>query len=201
MPRQALRVKLAPGVLGWARTTAGWTLDEAAQRLEVGPEEVGAWEEGTEAISLTKLQDLANYYKRPFAAFFLPSPPQTPPSPPDFRSLPGREGVFSKETLLALRRARRLQGIAAELMEALEQSARAVIGRARIGDNPEDVAIQERLRLEINLDRQFAWKDEREAFKNWRYIFENANILTCYRPCNSRDTKHYHAAQDLGSSG
>lgn len=178
MPRRAVQVVLAPRVLTWARTTAGWTVEEIAKKLQVDSATVRAWEEGQAAVSLGKLQDLTTYYKRSLAAFFLPRPPQMRPLPPDFRSLPNRQGVFSKDTWLALRRAHRLQDIAADLMQALEQSASASSGEATLSNNPEEVAIQERDRLGIDIAQQTAWPNEGQALREWREALERANILT-----------------------
>jgi len=136
MVKRMPQVLPKPGVLKWARSTSGLTLRDVADKLKENPATVEAWEDGVAAVPFTKLEKLADYFKRPVASFLLMNPPETPRQPTDFRYLPNREGVFSRETWLALRRARRLQGVASELLDALERSAEANVGLSSIQRDP-----------------------------------------------------------------
>lgn len=194
MPKQAVEVKLAPNVLSWARSSAGWTVAEVAKKLQVDSRQVEAWEVGAVPVSLAKLESLANYYKRPVAAFLLPRPPQTPSTPPDFRYLPDKPGMLSKETRLALRRARRLQAVAADLMQALERPTRPILGTASSDDDPEAVVSRERARFGVS-SSQGESKKASEALWDWRDLLERANILTFQMQMPVQDSRGFSLAE------
>ena len=146
-------------------------------------------------MSLTKLEHMATYYKRPVAAFLLPRPPQTPPPPPDFRSLPDRQGVFSKETWLALRRARRLQAVAADLMQSLEQPGHPDVGTTSPDADSEGIAARERARFGVSVRAQSDWKDATAALAAWRDLLERHNILTFQLQMPVEDTRGFSLAE------
>jgi len=112
MPRKTLEVTVEPRVLIWARKSIGIDIEKVAKRFNASVDTVAKWELGEKKPTLRMLKELAHFYKRPLAVFFLPSPPEEPPLPTDFRVLPQQEkGVLSKETHLALRNARRLRSL------------------------------------------------------------------------------------------
>ena len=120
MPKRHPDVKINPTVLKWARESAGWTIDGIAGKLRAEVTLVRAWETGKAQPSLTNLERLAVYFKRPLAALLLPSPPPEPPLPIDFRQLPRNEQTLSRETRFAIRRARRLRKIALDLIQDID---------------------------------------------------------------------------------
>ncbi len=156
---------------------------------------IEAWEAGTSPVALTKLENMADYFKRPVAAFLLPRPPQTPPPPPDFRSLPERQGVFSKETWLALRRARRLQAVAADLMQALEQPGLSDVGITSPDADSEEIAARERARFGVSVSTQGDWRDSTEALAAWRDLLERHTILTFQLKMPVEDTRGFSLAE------
>jgi Zn-dependent peptidase ImmA (M78 family) len=81
-------------------------LEDAAKHADITSDELKAVEEGTEYLSLTQLRKLAKYYKRPFALFYLKNPPELPKNPKDYRT---KSGLLSKDILLSIRRARKVQ--------------------------------------------------------------------------------------------
>ena len=192
MPRKGLEVKINPAILKWARESAGLGVREVARRFGRNVETVKEWEAGTKNPTLRILEELAMYYKRPLAAFFLPKPPPKLPMPTDFRVLPGRERPpLSKETRLAIRGARRLQSIAKELMKDIGFDTTLKIGRIDLNDHPEKVAAEERERLGIGIGEQFSWKDSYMAFRRWRRAIENLNILVFQMRMPMKDTRGF----------
>ena len=119
---QVTKVKLTnPGILTWAREELGLTVPEVARRFGKTPDIIEAWERGDEAPTFRQLIELANYYKRPVAAFFLPSIPPKAPKPRDYRTLPYiTPGEYSKETLLAYREVHTMLADARELLDELD---------------------------------------------------------------------------------
>jgi len=64
-----------PAMLKWSRERAGFDVFSAAGKLRVEPGRLEKWEIGSERPSISQARKLAETYKRPFAAFFLESPP------------------------------------------------------------------------------------------------------------------------------
>jgi Zn-dependent peptidase ImmA (M78 family) len=178
----SIEVPVQPKVLIWARESIGKGIEEAAKKLDMTPEEFLEFETGTKKPRLTQLEKLANLYKRPVAALLLSKPPPLPPLPKDFRTLPYKK-PFSSETLLALRRARRLQNLADELAKELNYEIRRnftevkLPEREKISDTAETLAIEERTRLGINIEDQFNWKDNIQALDEWRSVIERLGVL------------------------
>ena len=70
-------VAVQPKVLRWARSRAGYSVEDIAKQLKRDPAEIRAWETGESAPTYAQLEKLAyDLYKRPLALFFLPEPPQ-----------------------------------------------------------------------------------------------------------------------------
>lgn len=179
MPHKSLEVTVEPKVLIWARESMGLSKPEVAKKLKASEDTVSKWESGQKRPTLIYLEQLARtIYKRPLAAFFLPEPPKDLPFPKDFRSLPPDERKpFSPKTHLAIRRARRLQSLAAELAKSLNREPILKIGRATLSANPEAVANRVRKQLGVELQTQFGWANENEALNEWGKAVEKVGIL------------------------
>jgi Zn-dependent peptidase ImmA (M78 family)/transcriptional regulator with XRE-family HTH domain len=177
MPTQTVTISVRSAVLKWARETSGWTIDDLARKLHVTVSTLERWETVDHELPLSTVTKIAEYCKRPLSAFFLPTPPKEPPLPSDFRMLPEHESQFSKLTLLAIRRARRLQRVAHDLIQELELPSQTVIGSARLSDDPEILARTERARLAIGIDQQRRWPSYSKALSTWRTAIESTNTL------------------------
>lgn len=154
------------------------TVHEVAKRLKVGEDTVVKWETGEKHPTLKRLEQLSKIYKRPLAAFFLPEPPEEPPFPKDFRTLPAeKRASFSPKTRLAIRRARRVRSLVIELAKTLNREVAPKIGRANLLDNPESVAMKARTRLGVEIQTQFAWKDENQALNEWKRAVESLGVM------------------------
>jgi Zn-dependent peptidase ImmA (M78 family) len=173
-----IEVSVASSLLKWARESIGKTVLDVAKRFDLNDDMVLKWETGEKNPTLKQLKELAKYYKRPLAVFFLPAPPQEPPLPADFRTLPKTlKKPFSEKTLLVLRRARRLQELAGNLKVSLDQPAEVKIGRASISDNTKTLGMQIRDRLRVSTGEQFKWKSEVEALHSWKKSVEQLGAL------------------------
>jgi len=171
-------ISVAPSVLKWARETIGKSIEDVAKRLDLSETVVEKWERGEKRPTLKQLRGLSTFYKRSLAVFFLASPPQEAPPPIDFRTLPKTvRKPFSEKTLLAMRRARRLQSLAEDMNKALERKFRVEIGQATLSDDPQTLASRTRKRLKVLLEAQFTWKDEAAAFTEWKRRVEESGAL------------------------
>jgi len=80
-----------PSVLVWAREKAGLSVDSAAKKAGVKPEQLTGWETGTDRPSIPQLRKLATVYRRPLAAFYLPEAPTRFEVMHDFRRFSSKE--------------------------------------------------------------------------------------------------------------
>ena len=179
MPYKTPELTISPQVLKWARKTAGYTLDDIATRLGVSRELLEVWEKGSEQVPLrvTQLEDLTHFLKRPLAAFLLAEPPPEPEPLRDFRRAAGQPGPLSPGLRLVMRRARRLQRVARELMESMGISITSEIPTAELWDKPEPVGRELRKAFGVSTQEQLEWKSPWMALRHWRQTLEARNIL------------------------
>ena len=162
----AIEFPAVPAVLAWARDSAGLSLDEAASRLRQTRAELLDLERGRRHPSLGEARDLASLYKRSMAALLLPSPPAEPAQPADFRA--GAHQTLGPDTRLAIRRAERLQALAGDLFEALDNPSLWRRGSLGPQADPAEAAEEIRRQLPISIQEQSSWKHDYEALRRWR---------------------------------
>jgi Zn-dependent peptidase ImmA (M78 family) len=89
-----MTIKVNPGVLIWARETAGFTFHDAADKLftdgvrATADDKLEALENGAKEPSRAQLNSFAKLYKRPLLAFYMEEPPRTGRRGQDFRQSP-----------------------------------------------------------------------------------------------------------------
>lgn len=177
MARTATEALAVPSMLRWARESSGLSARDAARRLEIDEDQLSRWESGEAKLSVSALEILAHIYKRPLAVFFLPAPPDDDPLPRDFRMLPESRAAFSPRSRLVFRRARRVQGLAAEIAHSLDKTIGLRLGRHRLSDDPEQSASSTRAALGMSVEAQLAWSTDSEALASWRSAVEDHGIL------------------------
>lgn len=183
-----------PELLRWARESTGIALDKVARTLRIPRAEVEKWEITASSIRLTQLEKLSEIYKRPLAAFFLPTPPSEPPLPKDYRKLPDSEGL-SPTSRLAIRRARRLRSIAVELSESLKVEGKAQIPQISNTSHPEEVAVTAREALGIGIEEQLGWSDSRQALGEWRAAIEKRGVLAFQLPMPIKEIRGFSISE------
>lgn len=168
---------VTPEVLRWARETVGVTLSDAAKRAGVSEARVQSWESGEQEPTVAKLRALAKLYQRPLSVFFLPEPPTTFDAMRDFRRLPGQpDHAWSRALHKVYRRALEQQAVAAELMEADDETPEAVIPRATLQMSTEDAGELARDALGVTFATQFAWHKPEVAFTGWMEAVEATGV-------------------------
>jgi Zn-dependent peptidase ImmA (M78 family)/DNA-binding XRE family transcriptional regulator len=171
-------ISVEPSVLKWARETIGKSIEDVAKRLDLSEGIVEKWEGGEKRPTLKQLRELATLYRRPLAAFFLAGPPMEAPTPTDFRTLPKKvRKPFSEKTLLALRRARRLQALTKDLNKSLDRESPVEIGQATLANAPGPLAKRARDRLTVTTEEQRQWRDEAVALARWKRHIEDCGVL------------------------
>jgi len=179
----ALPVPINPSVLAWARKEGGYPVERVADRLQVKPERVEAWERGERPPTLRQVQELARFLHRPLNVFFLPSPPQVPPLAAEYRRLAGvTPGHESPELRLAVRQMINRRETALALMEELGEPIPTFALQAHLNENPQAVGERLRTALGITVEVQTAWRDEWQAWREWRAAVEQTGVFVFQFP-------------------
>lgn len=192
------------GLLTWARESAGYEIADAARLLNTSEEEVARWEEGSDSPRYKQLERLANKYKRPLAAFFLPGVPKEPPRPADFRTIPRRQsGEYEPESLLAFREARNWLADTRELLELLEVDLRLSLPALRLTFPHDEAAARVRSLLGITFEDQIGWRqDFRGVCDSWRDVLFDHGVVTLVFKMPFKDVRAFSTiGHDLGGIG
>lgn len=162
--------------MGYARKYSGFTLEQIASKLKISIAEVELYETNACQISITHLEKLSTFYKRPLAFFFLSSVPSDAVIPRDFRIVYASEEnpSFSPKEYLAIRQARYIQSMIADLSEdEFRYDFRAI----SLSDNPEEVGDYFRKYLGLKTATQFKWRDPSTALREWKNILGYKQIF------------------------
>lgn len=168
-----------PPVLVWARETAGYSREEAAERLGKDAAVLQSWEEGADRPLMGQLRKLADIYKRPLSDFFLPAPPQEKPIPHDFRREPGAVAmVYSPALRRQLRLARERREVAIALYEDIGEAPPTILNQSvTLAADPESIGLRIRQILGVEFDEQHRWGDGYDAYNAWRRRLEAIGVL------------------------
>lgn len=155
------------------------SLEIAARKAAVKPEQLSDWEAGTSRPSIPQLRKLATIYRRPLAAFYLSEAPPRFLVMHDFRLLSAGDTPYENSPKLAyeVRRAFDRREWALELLQSLDEAPPTFNATARLGENVEEVALRLRSAIAITEERQAEWRFAHDAFRNWRILVEEAGIL------------------------
>jgi Zn-dependent peptidase ImmA (M78 family) len=181
MSSKSFNVSVEPAVLIWARESIGMSIDAVVQKVKgITINTIKEWEKKDGAVKPTfaQIEKLSKIYKRPLSAFLLPAPPKEAPFPKDFRTLPSEEKQsLNPKTYLAIRKARRFQYSAIELIKELGEESKKLPIKANLSDNPETLAEKVRIQFGIKGFPRRASFTKETALDEWIKILENNGIL------------------------
>jgi transcriptional regulator with XRE-family HTH domain len=172
-----------PSVLRWAREKSEISLESLAIKLQdawkhITPTLISQWEEGTVAPSPAQVKKLAEIYKRSVAVFLLANPPEENIPLPDRRTVGSKQiNKFLPETLLMIRRARKVQLLAEELRGDLGIQRPFKYQKHDISENPVNLAVEIRKDLEIPIRDQFKSKKYSIFFDYLRKKIEGTGVI------------------------
>lgn len=191
-PDHPARIKLAnPGLLTWARETAGYQLSDIAHSLDKQEEDIAKWEKGIDYPTYRQLEEFANKVKRPVAAFFRSNIPIEHPIPKDFRTLSGvASGEYKSETLIAFREARSQLSETRELLGALDLELVFSLPAFELASDPEKEAGELREKVGISMKEQRKCS-ESEAFDIWRDAFFDFGVVSMVFSMPMRDARAF----------
>ncbi len=177
MPRKTLSIEVKPEILKWVIDSAGWKEGGISKKLKVSQNVFDRWLKGELNLTLKQLEDLAKVVKRPLAVFFLPQAPKEKPLPKDYRMLPEKAGKFDKKTILAIRRARRLQKISKELSENLNTNLNKLVPSVKPSEDSKEIAEKYREQFKFDVAKQKKFRTPYEVFNFLRDTIEDKNII------------------------
>jgi len=181
MSSKSFNVSVEPSVLEWARESIGMSIDAVVKKIKgITINTIKEWEKKDGAIKPTfaQIEELSNIYKRPLSAFLLPAPPKEPPFPKDFRKRPSAEKQsLNPKTYLAIRKARRFQYSAIELIKELGEESKKLSIKANLSDDPETLAEKVRIQFGIKEFPRSTSFTKEIALEKWIKILENNGIL------------------------
>lgn len=165
-------VSISPGVFHWLWLSSGVTIDEISKRINESPETVTRWclDEVSPRLSVRAIEKLSATFKRPISAFLLPEAPEEN-NPKDFRRVKNADHLLSRDTWVAIRRARRHLDAWRALREINGEDLNAHLPLYSLDSDPEEAAAKERRRLKVSDTTK--WKDPSEAYRYWRSLLES----------------------------
>jgi Zn-dependent peptidase ImmA (M78 family) len=181
MSSKSFNVSVEPDVLIWARKSIGMSIDAVAKKIKgIAINTLKEWEKKDSGVKPTfaQVEKLSKVYKRPLSAFLLPAPPKEPPFPEDFRTFPTEEKQLLKpKTYLAIRKAKRFQYSAIELIKELGEESKKLTIKANLSDDPETLAEKVRVQFGIKEVTRLAFLTKEAALDEWIKLLENNGIL------------------------
>jgi len=175
---RSIVAQVEPAILEWARRTSGYSIEEAARKVDAEPEKITAWESGTQTLSMAQLRQLADIYDRPLAAFYLASPPKEPKALRDFRHMAkGVQQPPSPKLIAEMRQARYRRAVALDVYDQLNDKPPRFTLRADMNEDPVTVAarIRDVTRLDNIQNRRGG--DARSVLASLRVSVEQLGLL------------------------
>lgn len=172
---KSLLVKIEPAILKYARKYSGFSVEEVSKKTKVAMEKLNSYEDQKCEVPLSHLEKFAGVYKRPLSFFLLEKIPLDIVEPRDFRIVyTSEETSFLPQTYLAIRRARYVQSVIAELAGGdFEYPFRSAV----VNDDPETASASFRDYLGVDMAEQQRWNSPSNALRNWRTVLEERNIF------------------------
>jgi Zn-dependent peptidase ImmA (M78 family) len=181
------RVQINPGMLTWARETAGFSVEEAAAKLDLkdtgratAAQKLLAAERGERPIASGMLERAAAIYHRPLVTFYLPAPPIRGDRGEDFRTT-GHAISLRENALLdaLLRDIRARQQLLREALLDEDENTRPLpfVGSFAVSDGATKVAAAIRVVLDVTPEDQRKAKDAEALFALLRTAAERAGIF------------------------
>jgi Zn-dependent peptidase ImmA (M78 family) len=175
---KATKLNINPKILKWARDESGFSIEEIINKLDIAEIRYLNWEKNGQDIPFGKLKDIARLYKRQIATFFIPEVPQKTKKPKDYRGLDVIESELTKDTFLAIRRARKYKRLLLELNKTeyyknkyawLDEYIERFMG---ISLDSINLTKWIRDKLKYSIDSQLSDKNLETSYKSWRIAFE-----------------------------
>lgn len=192
---QPVKALITPEVLKWVRDKRiNLPIPYAAQKLQVDPEQLEAWENGTEQPTFTQLKKIAKLYKTHISIFYLPEPPTDFQPLTDYRVLPEQLGTGEKQ----IYREEQTYRLNANIVEAFERRETLIELYELLEEPPPEIMLNvdrsagseraaEKITefLEFNRTQLQQMDNQYDALKFWKQTIETKGILVCQTSVNT----------------
>ncbi len=174
-----------PDILKWARGRSGYSLEDAAKTLNKDESFIKECESGERALTYVQLESLADRYKRPVAMFFLPERPKEPTFEESVELRSTDVKKLKPRSLFLFRQGYSRQFSLMELNNGKNPSENIIFRDLQhfASDNPLNkqsafaLAEKSRSHLNICVEMQSNWENEKTALENWRYHIQENGIF------------------------
>ena len=175
-----------PDILVWARETAGLTMEDAVQKLNLretrdmsAVDRLVALENGEVEPSRPMLLKMVKQYRRPLLTFYMTVPPRRGDRGQDFRTLPEEHSAFDEALLDTL--IRDVQARQSMLRSALEDEDDiepvTFVGSAQRADGFESLARSIQQELDLDIQEFRSQPNQNTAFNFLRGKAEDAGVF------------------------
>lgn len=172
-------------ILKWARERSGYSEEMAAKALNKNKSFLIECESGDRALTYVQLETLADKYKRPVAIFFFPEPPEEPTFEDNIALRSSDVKKLNPRTLFLFRQAYARQLSLMELNNEKNPSEDLIYQDIQIlpshrnlnSQNAFELAEKSRAYLNISVEMQSNWENEKTALENWRYHIQEKGIF------------------------
>lgn len=186
MPSQSLPIK--GQTLRWARDLRGYSLERAADELDMSVGDLRACEAGNYPFTLGLLDNMGRVYKQTRSALLRAKPPPLDPPPKYFRSQGGKPVKPSPDLLLIIREARHiLDALRLILKEDSDLFPRAHIAKCTVYDEIEQVAEDARTNLGFKHGVPRVRTSRAKAYKHRRSLLELSGVFVFQRHWDSKN--------------
>ncbi len=176
MPAQ--RTKTNPALIAWAIDASGYDIPTLAEKLSgVGVTEllIEDWIASNTTPTRGQLTKLAEVLKRQKAMFYMKSPPLESGPSVELRTASGaRTRPLGPEERVQVREAMSLQTLASWLVREGPECSLPLVERLSDVDHAASLITEW---LQVSRSDRGAWRNDREAFRGWKTLLEDAGVL------------------------
>jgi len=165
-----------PALLKWARETIGLSVEMAAKKINVDSDVLKKWEEGIIETPTKKIKKLSEVYKRPTTVFLMNNIPDENISKKFRQLLYSNINSFSTPTLMAIRKAIRIQTLAKDILETNDNNFIKEISKLKLIDSYEKISEKLIESLGLNEDIISKPKNVFEQLNMWKNSIEAKGI-------------------------
>jgi Zn-dependent peptidase ImmA (M78 family)/DNA-binding XRE family transcriptional regulator len=171
---------VTPFILKWARMLDNISVEAVAKHLQVKPEQIYEWENGTQYPTMRQAKQLAQKYRVPFAYFFLSEIPQKAKRPKysDYRTLSNIVTPdLSREMLFLLRDIMERREVLLELFTTLGYKTIKFDDKINLEGYAEEISKYIRKIIHLTYDRQKQFRRSENALNYYINAFERLGIV------------------------
>ena len=187
----ASSIRINPAVLKWVMENEGWEADELAKETNLSASQIRRWASVESDIAIRDLRRMSAKFKRPMSVLYMAEAPKVT-VPPHYRH--GGEGGRaatkpSRGALDVIRKARYVQGNAADMLREMGRSADAGVFKATTAQSPASAAAlnAEALGIEPPRRKGSGESRDRQRYSDIRDKIESRNVFTMQEAIPAED--------------